>query len=78
MIGLCHAHSLNGKHALYAEECGPYGPSIQVGPMRGILFSASNTVTGLKRGVIIGLDVHIIFSKEKKGHLIRMRALREH
>ena len=37
-------------------------------------FPASNAITGLKRGVIIGLDVHIIFSKEKKGHLIRMRA----
>ena len=81
MIGLCHAHSLIGKLALYAEECGPYGPLIQVGPMRGMLFfPASNTVTGLKRGVIIGLDVQIIFSKENKGHLIRFRALliREH
>ena len=61
-------------YALWSRD---YGPSIQVGSMRGMFvclfvclfvffLSASNTVTGLKRGVIIGHDVHIIFSKEIK------------
>ena len=44
--------------------------------LRACFFLANNTITGLQHGMILGLDVHI-FSKEKKGHLIRMRAPRE-